>query len=132
MKYVCNQCNEHCHSITVSPCTLEAGSHTAKPDICPFFDRECDAHCDVGGMMTDFITEYELAHEAYPPITWAKMHRQEMHRALEREVNELKTALWADDLNGDHGIIKEALHCQVVAQRIIDECSRREAVKEGM
>jgi len=72
-----------------------------------------------------FAKEYVAATVKHPPEEWAALERWEMPRHLEREVRELKLALWLNELEGDHGILREALHVQVVAQRIIDEMVRR-------
>ena len=73
-----------------------------------------------------FKTEFGLAVQKHPPQEWAEMHPADMHRELLREVDELNLSLWLDDLDGEHGIIREAVHVQVVAQRIIDEMIRRQ------
>lgn len=72
-----------------------------------------------------FKVELSRARTKYSPELWAKMHPQEMHEALFREVDELKSALWKGDLDGEHGIIRESIHVMVVAQRIQDEMRRR-------
>lgn len=72
-----------------------------------------------------FQVEFDRALKKYPPEMWADLHLIEMHMALLREVEELKVALWKGDLDGEHGIIREAIHVQVVAQRIADEMKRR-------
>lgn len=72
-----------------------------------------------------FKIELEMAIQKHPQAEWEKMQPFDMHGELLGEVDELKSALWAGELNGDHGIIREAVHVQVVAQRIIDEMKRR-------
>jgi len=72
-----------------------------------------------------FAKEYVAATIKHSPEEWAALKRWEMQQYLEREVRELKLALWLNELEGDHGIIREAIHVQVVAQRIIDEMVRR-------
>ena len=72
-----------------------------------------------------FKVELELALQKHPPEEWAEFKDWEMQQQLEREVCELEVALWINDLHGDHGILREAVHVQVVAQRIIDEMERR-------
>jgi len=72
-----------------------------------------------------FKIELDLAIQKHPQEEWEEMHPSDMHGELLREVDELKRALWAGELDGDHGIIREAVHVQVVAQRIIDEMERR-------
>lgn len=63
----------------------------------------------------------------YPPELWATLDGVQMIHALEREVEELKTALWKGELEGDHGIVKESFHVQIVAYRIREEMKRRGA-----
>lgn len=72
-----------------------------------------------------FQEEFNRAVVKYSPELWADLDQMMMIHALEREVDELKTALWKDDYQGEHGIAREAVHVQVVAQRIIDEMGRR-------
>ena len=72
-----------------------------------------------------FSIEHARAIAKYPPELWEKLHPQEMHDYMLQEADELKAALWREDLYGEHGIIREAVHVQVVAQRIIDEMRRR-------
>jgi hypothetical protein len=72
-----------------------------------------------------FAKEYVAATIKHPPEEWAEFQRWEMQQRLEREVRELKLALWLNKLEGYHGILREAIHVQVVAQRIIDEMVRR-------
>ena len=72
-----------------------------------------------------FAKEYVAALVKHPPKEWARFERWEMHQHHEREVRELQLALWLNELEGEHGILREAVHVQVVAQRIIDEMSRR-------
>ena len=67
-----------------------------------------------------FSKEYVAALTKHPPEEWAEFDRWEMHQHLSREVHELQLALWCNKLDGEHGIIREA-----VAQRIIDEMIRR-------
>jgi len=76
-------------------------------------------------MPTTFAKEFTTAMQKYTPALWAGLHRWQMHQYLKREVRELQRALWVNDLHGEHGIIVEATHVQVVAQRIIDEMTRR-------
>ena len=78
--------------------------------------------------MTDLATEMARAKAKYPPGMWAALHPQEMAAALLREAEELKTALWSGDLHGEHGILRESLHVQVVAIRISEEMERRKGV----
>jgi len=72
-----------------------------------------------------FLKEYTAALSKHTPEEWAAFERWEMHQCLEREVGELKRALWCNEMDGEHGIIREAVHVQVVAQRIMDEMLRR-------
>jgi hypothetical protein len=72
-----------------------------------------------------FKAEYERAKAKYSPDLWAGLHPVDMLAALQREVNELATALWSKDLNGPHGSLVEACHVAVVATRISEEMRRR-------
>jgi hypothetical protein len=72
-----------------------------------------------------FAQEYAVALVKYPELLWQAYERWEMLQKLKREVRELELALWVNDIHGEHGILREATHVQVVAQRIIDEMTRR-------
>jgi hypothetical protein len=72
-----------------------------------------------------FQAEFKRAVEKYPQAIWEEMHPADMHQRLLLEADELKHALWIGDFGGEHGIIIEAVHVQVMAQRIINEMSRR-------
>jgi hypothetical protein len=72
-----------------------------------------------------FKAEYERAVKKYTPELWSTMHPTEMMEALRHEVDELATALWSCDLNGEHGTIRESCHVAVVATRISEEMRRR-------
>jgi hypothetical protein len=72
-----------------------------------------------------FKAEYERALTKYPAELWRTLHPTEMIAALLREVTELHLALWNGDLDGLHGSTREAVHVQVVAERISEEMRRR-------
>lgn len=72
-----------------------------------------------------FQTELSRALQKYPPAVWAAMECDEMVDRLILEAEELRRALLMGDLEGNHGILVEAVHAQVVAQRIMDEMRRR-------
>ena len=76
-------------------------------------------------MISEFAEEMARAKEKYPADLWDTIHPSDMLYALHREVDELKTALWANDLNGLHGILREGMHVIVVATRIRAEMKRR-------
>jgi hypothetical protein len=81
-----------------------------------------------GGKVIDsalFKAEYARALADHPPGKWQGMHPADMLADLQKEVNEVARALWANDLAGDHGIVKECLHVQIVATRISEEMRRR-------
>lgn len=82
-------------------------------------------------MTSEFAKEMARAKEKYPADLWDTIHPSDMLDALHREADELKTALWASDLDGEHGILRESLHVQVVACRISAEMKRRLANEEN-
>jgi len=72
-----------------------------------------------------FNLELQAAVEKHPAEEWEAMHPTEMYEYLLKEAEELKQALWVGELNGEHGIHREAAHVQVVAHRIREEMRRR-------
>jgi hypothetical protein len=72
-----------------------------------------------------FAQEYAAALAKHPESRWSTYERWEMFQKLKLETRELHLALWINDLDGEHGILREATHVQVVAQRIIEEMTRR-------
>lgn len=76
-------------------------------------------------MHTTYQAEFDKAVAKYPPELWSTMHPQHMHEALLQEASELHTALWNGDLDGEHGIIRESIHVEIVARRIREEMTRR-------
>lgn len=72
-----------------------------------------------------FKAEQARALAKYSPAVWSTLDRYEMWNALSRESNELNCALWANDVHGEHGAVREAIHCAVVAIRIAEEMQRR-------
>ena len=94
-----------------------------------FFNPIAQDHADQGMLIkaleSEFAEEMARAKEKYPAELWAKLHPWDMAQALKAEFDELYLALWSEDLNGEHGILKEAMHVEVVARRIVSEMKRR-------
>ena len=72
-----------------------------------------------------FSAEYARGKERYPDSLWSTLTYPRMMFALIAEVWELCKALWRGRIYGEHGAIREAVHCQVVLERIIEELSKR-------
>ena len=79
-------------------------------------------------MIVFFILMMKKREEAlmkYPDAHWAQMTRVQMVEALQNELEELKSAMWREDLRGDHGILAEARDCGMIAYCICREMTRR-------
>lgn len=73
-----------------------------------------------------YTAERERAEREHPASEWANKTPDEMFSDLFNEVSELGIAVEADDLHGPHGVLIEALHVRIVAERIAEEMVRRE------
>ena len=96
--------------------------------------RESDLKCSACGEWSFlkewtgpgmFKVEKSRAYIKYPQSLWESMTHWDMYRALEQEMLELHAAFHRNEISGEHGVIRESIHVQVVAQRIQDEMSRR-------
>ncbi len=79
--------------------------------------------------MDNFIDHLRNEHARsvakYPPELWATLDPIDMLAALLDEVDELKSAMWANNLHGEHGIAAEGVQVANVAMRIVTEMQRR-------
>ena len=55
------------------------------------------------------LAKKPVAFKKYPDSHWAMLTPIQMMNELQKEVEELKIAMWHEDLTGEHGILAECV-----------------------